>query len=619
MALLAYDPERVGRLRQKLAEASIELRMVRCTDPAAADAMRIVRSTVEQLDATWLPLVGRLLDNDPLSGRLRKVLGLNSLDQSLIRVMADGYGWSVHHDPLADDTAIVTVEEARALGAMLNSVGPVALADDPEQLAWLAQQFDVIARDPALSEEFLANFHNWDVLPYVLAQQRAYSYDRDYAGTTFAGDIDPVFDGLMAIWMTTLPVATLRAGTAASITDLLPPMDNRDRYVQALMLHALRLDPIAMATVANDLLHDWLDAKETFGTSIDLEVAFGPNAADLLLQDIACSSAASTAFLALIVDRPALLFATLADPIIGHQIARTGTDPAHTSSAAAGRSVLSILDYFGTNPYTTSLDTDGYPGDYGPFLGELVAPWLLQFTGANDEWAASDRTKARLLAVALDDAESLHALVAASHRIADGFAHTLATSSNDDEAVQLSRQVGGLLNLLGQLVVNEHIDDRNGQSNVLWDLTWTVLDATTSLVPGGAAAEAVAGTGVSTLEEQLAVHFFGPNADAVRHDGEFSMDMALTVTASVMVTSLFHSWQEAGRINSDATPPPLPTTTTTNTNNTAEGCPSADYRDDLERWADNLPAELGGAALNVADNFISRGQSDEHCAELTHT
>ena len=578
--------------------------------------MRVVRSALEQFDATWLPLVTRLLDNDPLSRRFRTVLGFNSLDQSLIRVMADGYGWSVQHDPLADDSAVVTVDEARALGAMLNNVGVVALANDREQLAWLARQLDVIGRDAALSAEFLANFHNWDVLPYVLAQQRAYSYDRDDADATFAGDIDPVFDGLMAIWMTTLPVATLRAGTAASITNLLPPMDKPDRYVQALMLHALRLDPIAMATVANELLRDWLDTKATFGTSIDLQVGFGPNAADLLLQDIACSSAASAAFLALVDDRPALLFETLDDPVIGHQIARSGTDPAHTSPAAAGRSVLSILDYFEIDPYII-LDTDGYPGEYGPFLAQLVAPWLLQFTGANDEWAADDRTKARLLAVALSHEDSLHALVAAGHRIADGFAHTMATSPDDKEAVQLSRQVGGLLNLLGQLVVNEHIEDRNDQSNFLWEITWTVLDAASNLVPGGAAAKAVAGTGVSTLEEQLAVHFFGPNADVVRYDGEFSMDMALTVSASVMVTSLFHSWQQAGRISRDAVPPPMPTTTHDN-DDTTEECPSGQYRDDLERWADNLPAELGSTALNVADNFISRGQSEEHCAELVH-
>lgn len=612
MALLAYDPERVGQLRQKLAEASLDLRRVRCTDPAAGDAMRIVRSAVEQLDATWLPLVCRLLDSDPLSGRFRKVLGFNSIDQSLIRVMADGYGWWVQRDERRDDTTVVTAEEARALGAMLNSVGLVALANDPEQLAWLGQQLDVVGRDPALSAEFLANFHNWDVLPYVLAQQRAYSFGRDYSGTTLAADIDPVFAGLMSIWRNTLPAAILNEGTHASITDVLPPMDSPDRYVQALMLHALRLDPIGMATVANELLRDWLDVKETFGTSIDLEVAFGPNVADLLLQDIAFSSTASSAFLALIVDRPALLFETLDDPAIGRQIARSGTDPAHTSSAAAGRSVLSILDYFETDPYVT-LDTDGYPGDYGPFLGHLVAPWLLQFTGANHEWATNDRTKARLLAVALDDDESLQALVTASERMASGFALNLTTAFNDEATLELSLQIGGLLSLLGQLVINENIDDENERSHLMWDLTWTVLSAATNFLPGGATGNVVGGVGVTALEGALAPHFLGPSGDYVRHDGEYVMDLALTMTASVMMTALFQSWRASGRLSPDTWPPPLPT-------GNADGCPSGPYRDDVEQWARGLPGgisgQLGGTALNLIGNFISRGQSQEHCAEL---
>ena len=374
MALLAYDPQRVGRLRQALVEAADDLRRVTCTDPAAADAMRVVRSAVAQMDATWLPLVDRVLTSDPLSGGQRRAAQIDSLDQSLIRVMADGYGWSVQQDPLSDDTTIVTVEEARALAATLNHVDPEALANDPEQLAWLAQQLAVIGRDPALSAQFLANFHNWDVLPLALAHQRANSYGSGYSASTVAADIDPVFAGLMSIWRTSLPAATLHAGTAASIAELLPPMSDPDPYVQALMLDALHLDPIALATVANQLLRTWLDDKATLGVSLDLTVPFGPNTADILLQGIADDPAASAYFLGLIVDRPALLFQTLDDAEIGYRVALNGTDPAHASPGNAERTVLSILDYFWVDPYATDLATDGYAGDYGPFLGHLVAP-----------------------------------------------------------------------------------------------------------------------------------------------------------------------------------------------------------------------------------------------------
>lgn len=624
MALLAYDPQRVGRLRQALVDASEDLRRVTCADPAAADAMRVVRATVAQLDATWLPFVTHLLDSDPLSGRTRKLLRINSLDQSLIRVMTEGYGWLAQADPLSDDTAIVTTEEARALGAMLNKSDPMVLANQPDQLAWLAQQLAVIGRNPALSAEFLTNFHHWEVLSYALAEQRAFSYGPDYTGATSADDLDPVFDGLMAVWTTTLPVAILRAGATASIRDMLPPMHEPDPYVQALMLRALHLDPTMLATVANDLLRTWLDNKEQFNSgSLDLAVNDGPNIADLLLPRIADNATASTHFLSLIGDRPALLFQTLDDPEIGYRIALAGTDPAHAKPAEAGVAVLSILDYFRTDPYATAPNTDGDPGDYGPFLGQLVAPWLLQFTGSNREWVASSATRTRLLAVALNDEEALQALVAASQRMTDGLARSLTVVANDSDTIERSKQIGELLSLLGQLVVNEHVDDANERSTFLWDLTWTVLAAATNFVPGGAVANVAAGTGVTALESVLAPYLLGPTGDEVRHDGELAMDVALTITASVMMTALFQSWQKDGRVGADATPPPLPQPPESDSQSEEEdtvGCPSSDYLEHFDQWARELPGgahgELRRSAVDLVEKFIGGSQASEHCAEL---
>ncbi len=612
MALLAYDPDQVSRLRHELVDAANDLRRVNCTDPAAADAMRVVRAAMAQLDVAWLPLVSRLLTTDPLSGSQRRAAQITSIDQSLVRVMADGYGWSVQHDPLLDNTAVVTVEEARTLAATLNGIDPLALANDPDQLAWLTQQLVVIGHDLSLSVDFLANFHNWDVLPFVLARQRADSYGNDYTGDTVVVDIDPMFEGLMSIWRTALPDATLHADTAASIADLLPPMRNPDPYVQALLLRSLHLDPIALATVTNDLLRRWLDDKETLGGSLDLAAPLGPNTADTLLQDIAGNATASAYFLSLIVDRPAVIFQTLDDPEIGYQIALTGTDPQNTSSTAAGRAVLAILGYFRTDPYATTISTDGYPGDYGPFLGQLVAPWLLQFAGANDEWATTDANKARLLAVALNDEQALQALVAASQGISDGFARSLITARSNEETLVLSLQIGGLLSLLGQSVVNEHIDDENERSHFLWDLMWTVLTTATNFIPGGAVAKVGIKLSATALEGLLAPYFVGSTADEVRKDGEYSMDVVATVAAAIMLTSLFQSWQSDGRLNSSTLPPPTPAS--------GDGCPSSEYRDDVERWAGQLPGGasgiLGLTALNLVGNFIGRAQADEHCAEL---
>ena len=606
MALLAYDPERVGCLRSALGEALTGLRAVTCSDPAAREAMRAVRATAMQLDTAWLPLVTRLLASDPLSSGQRRAAQITALEHSLVRVMVDGYGWSAQTDPLHDDAGVVTTEEARALGAMLNQIDPEALANDREQLAWLAQQLLVIGGDPTVSANFLANFHRWDVLTMTLGRQRANSFGAEHTGATVAADLDPVFDGLMSIWQT--------GGT----TGLLPVMDSPDPYIKALMLRSLHLDPMALATAANELLRGWLDTKETFGSgSVDLAVVDGPNAADLLLQGVADSPKASAFFLSLILDRPALLMQTLNDPEIGYRIALAGTDPTRTSSPVAGRAVLAILDYFRSDPYKTALSTDGSPGDFGPFLGQLVAPWLLQFTGANDEWAADDFTKAQLLGVAVRDDAALDELVAASQRIASGFANTLITSRHDDAAaLELSLQVGGLLSLLGQLVVDERVDDENDRSHFLWDVTWTVLAAATNFVPGGAAANVVAGLGVTALEGMLADVFIASRTDEVRHDGEYTMDAVLTIAASVMLLALVQSWQADGRLDPMVPPPPSPSSST------QEGCPSSAYRDDVEQWARQLPGGatgiLGLTATNLVGNFIGRPQADEHCAELTH-
>ena len=129
MAMLAYDPDRVRRLQATMVAALDGLRAVSCADPTAGDAVRLVRATAERLELTWLPIVDRVLSTDPLSKAQRRSELIDTLDRSLIKVMADGYGWSVQKDPLSDNSATVSPEEARALGAMLNEVEYVELSD----------------------------------------------------------------------------------------------------------------------------------------------------------------------------------------------------------------------------------------------------------------------------------------------------------------------------------------------------------------------------------------------------------------------------------------------------------------------------------------------------------
>lgn len=174
MSLLAYDPERVpAGCSERWVRAADGLRAI-VHRPGRGHAMRVVRPTICQLDSTWLPLVTGLLSCDPLSLRQRRSERIDDLDQSLIRVMSSGYGWAVQHDPLSDDPATVTPQEARALGATLNEIDVTALVNDPVQLHWLARQLAIIGGDAGLSSQFLANFHEWARLCDGLGSERAH-------------------------------------------------------------------------------------------------------------------------------------------------------------------------------------------------------------------------------------------------------------------------------------------------------------------------------------------------------------------------------------------------------------------------------------------------------------
>lgn len=616
MGLLAYDPDRVGRLHRSLQLAADGLRAVSCGDPAAADALQVVRAMNAQIEQVWLPLASHLLTQDPLSRSQRDRQHLGALDQSLVRVMADGYGWSVQADPLQDDTAVVTAEEARALGAMLGEVDLAALLDDPVQLRRLAQQLQVIGRDPRLGAEFVANMRDWSTLTTLLGTRRAElagGTRAPAAGATTVADLGAVVDGLMAAWRTTLPASVLQARTSATVASLLPPLGHPDPYVQALLLRSLRLDAITVAQVAGELLRGWVDTKQTWGRgTIDLEQPYGANAADLLLPLLLGDPAACTYFMTLVADHPAILFETLDDPEIGHRVAMIGTDPANSESAAAGRAVLAVLGWFDVDPYGTAPNTDGYAGDYGPFLADLVAPWLLQFSGANEEWAADDMTKQHGLAIALRDDTGLQHLAAGGRRIADGFTSTLAGGPITATTLELAAQVGGLLNILGQLQVEQQVSDERDRPRYLWDLTWTVIGAAGSLLAGGPASVAVGGT-VAGVQQLLGPAFGEPDPERVRRDAEYARDVASTVAVAVTLAALFQSWRAGGDLPAGATPPPVPSVD--------QPCPSDAYRDEVEAWTAQLPGGPTGVmalgALTIVDNFSSRGQAEQQCARAS--
>ena len=197
MSYLAYDPDRVDALLSSMRRSLDELRRTRCDDPAAVDAMRVLRSVTLDVDMFWMPLVLRTATTPSLTAGKRLPADLGELPNSLAFVMATGYGWSLVHDPVNDDPGVVTAEEARALGSRMNEADAVAATAQPESLRWLSSQLEIIGRDPQLSAQFLANFHEWAPWGDALGRRRARllaDVERDTRVTV--ADLDSVFAGL---------------------------------------------------------------------------------------------------------------------------------------------------------------------------------------------------------------------------------------------------------------------------------------------------------------------------------------------------------------------------------------------------------------------------------------
>ena len=612
MALLAYDPDRISRLRGALADASIDLRGVRCTDPAAADAMRVVRAAVAQLDATWLPLVTRLLDSNPLSSSQRHDAHIHSLDQSLIRVMADGYGWSVQHDPLSDVATTVTVEEARALGAMLNGVDSHTLASDPAQLAWLAQQLAVIGRDPALSAEFLANFHNWASLCDGLSSHRAWLLSGFTAANPAAiAALDEVFLGLAQIQQHHVP---LDLCTVAADFPL-PQIDEMDPYSAALLLRHLQLDGTTRAFLTDHLLQRWFEAPLSVGDGnpdTDADYFDGPNTADILFTSLLTDPAACLQYLQRAVGHPETLFEVANDPELAFRVVLAGTDPAIAEASLAGRIVVPLIEYFHDNTYRCDIVLcDGGGGHWRLFLADLVSPWLLQFTPLNQQFSDDpDRTK-RSLRFVFADTEARQRVLSNADSISRGVRLANLASADGLRVEEVAAVIAMLYRQALETDVHDE-KDRQAQSDAIMTVASVAASIGTGLLPLVGATAFLAGAAVDAggagLQMMLSGKLFDP--EGVEDAGEYRQDLAMTAAAADVLDLATRQLVANGLLPVTVLPTPGP--------NLTAKYPDRELRIDFDEWVtrhqipadqrdilENLIKEFANGAM-VADNVFAR-------------
>lgn len=141
MTVLAYDPEQLASLLIQMTAAIEERRRLSSSDPAAAEALRVVRSALAAIEQVWSPLVRRLLTTDPLAGRVPQTLGditLLRLDVAGVQALVQVIAGTNPDDLLHDERALTLLADEMALISARPDLVRALLADIDEMPAYVA-------------------------------------------------------------------------------------------------------------------------------------------------------------------------------------------------------------------------------------------------------------------------------------------------------------------------------------------------------------------------------------------------------------------------------------------------------------------------------------------------
>jgi hypothetical protein len=110
MGYMGYDPQGLASLRSRLVEAENDLRGLKCDDPDASEAIRVIAGSIQNLSSLWFPIVETLLESDPLSAYVP---------------VGNFGGWNHSTDPLLALTCVQDWGSAPRSSVPWNFVGPL--------------------------------------------------------------------------------------------------------------------------------------------------------------------------------------------------------------------------------------------------------------------------------------------------------------------------------------------------------------------------------------------------------------------------------------------------------------------------------------------------------------
>ncbi|MCU1501861.1 MAG: hypothetical protein JWM12_1215 [Ilumatobacteraceae bacterium] len=591
MAYLAYDPQRVAELDRTMRNALYGLAFVGCGDPLAQNAAADIRDARRRLEHQWLPFVERINRCAVMTAYNSPAAGGEDLLERMMQAMVSDHGWSI-----ADDGAAPTPDRAAAQAPSLDEVTVLAellergdlrdLTDTGAEQTWLATQLTQIAADPLLANRFVATFSRWkDLVNRVGYARMAVADARSADATTddivAIASLDAVDHGIAQV------IATVHGAGA------LPDLDGVAPYAAAALVAQAALAADALAAVSDRLLARLIDERPLLGWLE--ERGPGPKTGDVLFAAILATPGSATPFVTAVAADPRRLWRTAADATLAQRVAAVGTDPANIDVATAGSVLAAFIDS-ARHPRSGEPDLPHVSGpeDSRAFLGELVGPWLMQFSPFSDEWGstAPDQLARRdRLAWVVHDGSASDAMFAAQRQIEAGL--ELDATRRPAEMTAYA----GLLGMLTQLVVEQKVhseEDRKQLWNALWDVTDLVVSIGMAATGIGVVVRPVA----KEAMDQAFAHvmregwFNAPAPKKVREKAEYWQARTFVTAAATMVRAGFDGLRQRGELPPGTPPPPAPVLDVEH--------PELEYADRYRRWRDR---ELAGVDPTLISQF----------------
>lgn len=572
-----------------MAATLADLDNCRSDEPLAATTVSAVRRVQTTLAETWMPLIDQLVQCVALTGVQPVRFDLGDLRQSLPYVMAERFAWTVRTDPL--DSAAMTVTEATALAARLNTGHLARLTDTDAELQWLAVKLANIAADPMLANAFTATFDRWAELCDMLTQRRlTVRFDVRFSAadaTARSETVDGVFRQLGAVWQ-----------QCAASEAVLPELDAMQPYSASALARFVTMTSDQRAELTDHLLRRWYRGTDADHPPQWVDVGFaGPNTADLLFEVLVDDPAACVRYLQLAVDDPQTFLITASDTSLSHRVVHLGTSPRHVTAAEAGAVLVPLLHFFADdNRFLVNPGFETYDDTWTPFLADLCAPWLLQFSPLNNDWGATIEHAAErreLLAFVLRDDGALERITAAGNAALEGLAISLQRAGRVGDMLE---ETAAFIGMLGQLNVNERVADEQERA-ATWDLWWDLASLPLNLLP--IAPGLIGGAALDELHAQAGAHGWlgAPSPAGVRDQAAYQAEWMLTVAGATMAAVGFDKLVARGDIDRDTPPPPLA--------DPSSPSPQLQYERDYIEWQHAVFTSTDDALANEVDAWKS--------------